>query len=371
MSIRGSLRVLCTAMREHQLGVAFGGTWSNDRLSVRRRGSMSGTAPILEIDGLSKSFGSRRGMNPFRRERTRVAAVDDVSLSVASGQTLAIVGESGSGKTTLARCVVRLLKPDAGIVRFEEVDLARAGRGDLQQIRTQLQMIYQDPYTSLNPQMTVGHAIGEPAKVFGASQGPLTNYVAELLDLVGLRPEIGRRYPRHLSGGQRQRVAIARALSVKPKLLIADEPVSALDVSIQAQIINLLMDLKASLGLTMVFIAHQLSVVQQVADTVAVMHLGRIVEVGPTKSVFDNPQHPYTAALLGSAPKILGLRSRKPRVADGHAVPLLPSGCRFAPRCQYKIDRCTTETPPLSDIAPMRTAACHVLPFARHAGRTT
>jgi len=326
------------------------------------------TNTFLEVDGLAKAFAVRdstvRRLQPGRKQRA--IAVDDVSFAVARREKLGIVGESGSGKTTLGRCLIRLVEPDAGTIRFDGSDVLAASRAELQQIRRRAQMVFQDPYSSLNPRFRVGEAIAEPARVHGRIDRHASRAHAErMLELVGLPATTVERYPRQLSGGQRQRVAIARALSAEPELLIADEPVSALDVSIQAQILNLLDDLVTSLGLTMIFIAHQLAVVRHISDRIAIMYLGRIVELGSAHDIFDSPQHPYTAGLLGAAPRPdPGQRRRKPAIAGDIPSPLrIPSGCRFRTRCKFAEERCATDDPALREVAPGHLTACHILPF--------
>jgi oligopeptide/dipeptide ABC transporter ATP-binding protein len=326
---------------------------------------MSGAPSLLSVQHLEKAFAARG--STFRRSQGRRAvAVDGVSLDVARGEKLGIVGESGSGKTTLARCLIRLIEPDAGRIDFDGTDVARASRSELQQIRRRMQMVFQDPYSSLNPRVRIGEAIAEPARVHGVIErrGDAA-HIERLLDLVGLPVTAADRYPRQLSGGQRQRVAIARALSVEPELLIADEPVSALDVSIQAQILNLLDDLVSSLGLTMVFIAHQLSVVRHVSDRVAIMYLGRVVEIAPAEDIFTRPQHPYTVGLLEAAPRPdPTARKRSPAIRGDIPSPFeIPSGCRFRTRCRFAEARCETDDPGLRTVAAGHQVACHILPF--------
>jgi oligopeptide/dipeptide ABC transporter ATP-binding protein len=323
---------------------------------------------LLVVEDLHKSFAVRSALldRVRMRPQLRAVAVDGVSLSVRREETLGIVGESGSGKTTLARCLVRLVEPDRGSVRFDDVDVMSANRATLQRVRRRMQMVFQDPYSSLNPRVKIGAAIAEPARVHGlVRREGAAEHVEHLLGLVGLPASAADRYPRQLSGGQRQRVAIARALSVNPEFLVADEPVSALDVSIQAQILNLLDDLLRSLNLTMIFIAHQLSVVRHISDRVAIMYLGRVVESGPTRTVFENPQHPYTAGLLEAAPRPdPSGRHRKPAVRGDIPSPLhIPSGCRFRTRCPFAEERCALEDPQLEQLAPGHEVACHVLPF--------
>jgi oligopeptide transport system ATP-binding protein len=327
---------------------------------------MNDARSILSIRDVEKSFAARG--STFRRSaKRRAIAVDGVSLEVARGEKLGIVGESGSGKTTLARCLIRLIEPDAGTIEFDGSDVTRAPRDELQRIRRRMQMVFQDPYSSLNPRVRIGEAIAEPARVHGLIERAAGRAHSErLLELVGLPPSAADRYPRQLSGGQRQRVAIARALSVEPQLLIADEPVSALDVSIQAQILNLLDDLVSSLSLTMVFIAHQLSVVRHVSDRVAIMYLGRVVEIAPAENIFVSPQHPYTVGLLEAAPRPdPTIRRRSPAIRGDIPSPFdIPSGCRFRTRCRFAEERCTTDDPSLRVVAPGHLVACHVLPFA-------
>jgi oligopeptide/dipeptide ABC transporter ATP-binding protein len=324
---------------------------------------------LLEVRSLVKRFELRR---PISRRLARtppptLTAVDEVSLALDRHRTLGIVGESGSGKTTLARCITRLVEPDAGSVVFDGTELTSLQGGDLRRMRRRIQTVFQDPYTSLNPRMTVGAAVAEPLRVHGlAGRDDAQAKVNELLDLVGLARPLARRFPRELSGGQRQRVAIARSLAPQPELLIADEAVSALDVSVQAQILNLLLDLTEHLGLTMIFISHQLSVIANVADEVAVMYLGRIVEQGPVDEVFANPQHPYTAALLAANPEPVPERRRGQAAIRGDIPsPLdIPSGCRFRTRCAYAEERCAETDPPAAAVGPGHVARCVVLPFA-------
>jgi oligopeptide transport system ATP-binding protein len=324
--------------------------------------------PLLEVTDVVKHFDLRRSLRSrlSRNPPPRLTAVDGVSFSLGRNQTLGIVGESGSGKTTLARCLTRLVEPDGGTIVFDGTDLSALERKELQQVRRRIQVVFQDPFTSLNPRMTIGAAIAEPLRVHGiASRQEAPARVAELFDLVGLPASVARRFPRELSGGQRQRVAIARSLAPQPELLIADEAVSALDVSIQAQILNLLVELTDRLGLTMIFISHQLSVIASVADTVAVMYLGRIVESGPVGLVFSDPQHPYTAALLAANPEpVPERRRREPAIRGDIPSPLeIPSGCRFRTRCTYVQERCAEVDPPAVQVAPGHSACCVVLPF--------
>jgi peptide/nickel transport system ATP-binding protein len=321
--------------------------------------------PLLEVRGLRKHFPIRRGF--LRRLTGYVRAVDDVSFALRKGETLALVGESGCGKTTTARCVLRALTPTAGEIRFrtaagEVVDVATLPKRRLRPLRREMQMIFQDPYSSLNPRKTLLDIVGEPLLVNGVgSRRERVERVAELLRLVGLRPEYLRRFPHAFSGGQRQRIGIARALALNPSLVVADEPVSALDVSVQAQILNLMLDLQAELGLAYLFVAHDLSVVKHVADRVAVMYVGRIVELAETEPLYATPRHPYTEALLSAVPTPdPRLRTRRIVLEGDVADPAHPpTGCYFHPRCPYAVAACREETPRLEAVAPGHAVACH------------
>ena len=319
------------------------------------------TEPLLEVDGLAKLYPIRRGL-VFSRETGAVRAVDGISFSLGRGETLALVGESGCGKSTTARLVLRLIEPSAGTVRFEGEDITGLGGAALRKLRRRMQIVFQDPFASLNPRMTVGDILEEPLLVHEiGDRASRRARVAELLSLVGLAPYQAARYPHEFSGGQRQRIGIARALAVEPALVVCDEPVSALDVSIQAQVVNLLKDLQARLGLSYLFIAHDLAVVKHVADRVAVMYLGRIVEIGTRAQVFGNPRHPYTRVLLAAIPRPDPHRARPVQVAGGD-VPSpanVPPGCRFHTRCAFVIDRCLADDPALHTIAPGHGVACH------------
>jgi oligopeptide/dipeptide ABC transporter ATP-binding protein len=319
---------------------------------------------ILEVEGLTKHYPIHAGF--LRKEVGRVRAAEDVSFALARGETLALVGESGCGKTTVSRCILRALKPTAGSIRFAAedgatIDLAPLSKRALRPWRRHIQMIFQDPYASLNPRMMVGDIIAEPMVVNGVPSPERSKRVAELLDLVGLPVVARTRFPHAFSGGQRQRIGIARALALNPQLIVADEPVSALDVSVQAQIINLLLDLQDRLGLSMLFVAHDLGVVRHVSDRVAVMYVGRLVEVAPTEALYDAPKHPYTKALLAAVPKA------DPEMRDLAAAPMgevadpanPPPGCAFNPRCPFAVDRCRTERPSLRDVGGGRMSACH------------
>lgn len=306
---------------------------------------------------------------PVGRGRSRLflKAVDGVDLETRSGETLAIVGESGCGKSTLARLLVRLETPTSGSIRFEGADLQKMGRPALLAFRRAVQLVFQDPYSSLNPRMRVGDLVGEPLEIHRlAPAGQRRARVGELLEHVGLPPEAAQRYPHEFSGGQRQRIGIARALAVGPRLIVADEPVSALDVSVQAQILNLLQDLQEELGLTYVFISHDLRVVEHVADRVAVMYLGRIVELAAAGLFFSSPLHPYSKALLDSVPAVADVREKRtvaPLQGEAPSPLIPPSGCPFHPRCRGAVEICRTERPLLSASPrnPGRLAACHLL----------
>jgi oligopeptide/dipeptide ABC transporter ATP-binding protein len=319
---------------------------------------------VLEIDRLHKHFPIRSGL--LQRETGRVRAVQDVSFAIRQGETLALVGESGCGKTTVARCILRAQRPTSGAIRFSPeagttIDLAPLSRPALRPLRRHMQMIFQDPYASLNPRMLVGDIVAEPLVVNGIGSARRQARVRELLDLVGLPASARTRFPHAFSGGQRQRIGIARALALDPRLVVADEPVSALDVSVQAQIINLLLDLQDRLGLSMLFVAHDLGVVRHVSDRVAVMYVGRIVEIAPTASLYARPRHPYTEALLAAVPKA------DPALRDSVTAPIgeiadpsnPPPGCAFHPRCPYAVERCRIELPVLQEIAPAHWSACH------------
>jgi peptide/nickel transport system ATP-binding protein len=320
---------------------------------------------LLEVKDLKKHFPIKRGF--LSRTVGHVKAVDGVSFYVREGETLGLVGESGSGKTTTGRMIVRAHDPTFGEVWFADRDMGRINiaslqRQQLKQLRRNVQMIFQDPYSSLNPRMTLLQILGEPLMLHNIARGKaLTTRVGELLEIVGLRPQYMNRYPHAFSGGQRQRIGIARALALHPQLVVCDEPVSALDVSVQAQILNLLQDLQKQFGLTYLFVAHDLSVVEHISDRVAVMYVGKLAESAPTPELFANPRHPYTEALLSAVPKPDPRARTEPMVLPGEVADPAnpPSGCYFHPRCRYKIDRCVSETPLLRELAPGHFASCH------------
>ena len=319
------------------------------------------TAPLLEVRDLAKHYPVRRGLVMSKTVGT-VRAVDGVSFAVATGETLALVGESGCGKSTTARLVLRLIEPTAGQVLFEGTDITTMTGAPLRKLRRRMQIVFQDPFASLNPRMTVGDILEEPLLVHGiGDKASRKARVEELLGLVGLAPYHAARYPHEFSGGQRQRIGIARALAVEPALIVCDEPVSALDVSIQAQVINLLKDLQSRLGLSYLFIAHDLAVVKHAADRVAVMYLGKIVEIAGKDELFAHPRHPYTRTLLSAIPRP-DPRRRAARQIPGGDVPSPmnpPDGCRFHTRCTFATDICRSQDPALRELAPGHQAACH------------
>jgi oligopeptide/dipeptide ABC transporter ATP-binding protein len=320
---------------------------------------------ILRVENLTKHFPLRAGV--FNRQYGAVQAVDDVSFTVKAGETVGLVGESGCGKSTTGRCIVRLLDPTDGRIYFKGHDLAQMSRRKMRSMRREIQIVFQDPYASLNPRISVNEIIAEPLRIYGRYRGNGNSgreRVKSLMKLVGLNPEHGNRFPHEFSGGQRQRIGIARALALDPQLLILDEPVSALDVSIQAQVINLLEDLQDRLGLAYLFIAHDLSVVRHLSDRVAVMYLGKIVEFGTRQEIFQNPTHPYTQALLSAVPitdpRRRGIEERIMLEGDVPSPSNPPSGCRFRTRCWKAEDLCATEVPELIDrFGHGHPSACH------------
>ncbi|HSH91886.1 MAG TPA: ABC transporter ATP-binding protein [Ramlibacter sp.] len=321
------------------------------------------TEPLLRVNNLVKHFPVKGGI--FSRQVDKVHAVDGVSFDIAAGETLGVVGESGCGKSTTGRCILRLIEPSSGEVWFEGRDVTAMGKDELRALARDMQIIFQDPYASLNPRMTVGSIIGEALTIhkLAKTQNEYRDRIAELLTLVGLSPDHMRRYPHEFSGGQRQRIGIARALAVNPKLVVCDEPVSALDVSVQAQVINLLEDLQEKLQLTYMFIAHDLSVVEHFSDRVAVMYLGKVAEISHAKDLYANPLHPYTEALLSAVP-IPDPQVRRKRIMLQGDVPSPirpPTGCRFHTRCPIaQFPLCSSEVPPLEEKRPGHWAACHL-----------
>jgi len=315
-------------------------------------GQGAAAAPLLTVDGLEKHYPVRGGV--LGRTIGQVRAVDGVSFSIRRGETMGLVGESGCGKSTLARTLLRLEDPTAGTVMFEGRDIAKASGKDLFQLRRDLQIIFQDPYSSLNPRMTVGEIVREPLLVHGVgSKSEQLRAVRDLLQLVGLTGDMLERYPHEFSGGQRQRIGIARALALEPKLVVADEPVSALDVSVQSQVLNLMVKLQRERGLTYIFVSHDLSVVEHVSDTLAIMYLGRVVEKGPVDAIYARPAHPYTRALLEAIPVPDPRRRHTSAPLGGEAPSPVspPPGCPFHPRCPFAIDACKASVPVLEPVA--------------------
>ncbi len=318
------------------------------------------TTNLVEVTNLKKWFPIRGGI--LSRVVANVKAVNDVSFAVKKGEVLGLVGESGSGKTTVGRTILRLIEPTEGTISFDGQDITHLPKNQLRTYRRKMQIIFQDPFASLNPRMTVGDIIAEPLVIHnleGSAQGR-SERVAELLQLVGLNPDHVRRYPHEFSGGQRQRIGIARALAVRPEFIVADEPVSALDVSIQAQVVNLLQDLKEQLGLTILFIAHDLAVVEYISDRVAVMYLGKIMELAPARDLYLKPRHPYTEALLSAIPTPDPTIKRERIVLQGDIPSPInpPSGCVFRTRCRYAIAECANTVPELKEVSPGHFKAC-------------
>lgn len=320
--------------------------------------------PLIRLEGVSKHFPIHKGF--FNKKVGEVKAVTDVDLTIYKGETLGLVGESGCGKSTLGRSILQLLRPTAGKVYLEDRELTGLSEKQLRPLRKDMQLVFQNPYSSLNPRMTIGETVSEPMQIHGLYKGAaLRRHTGELLDMVGLPKDAYDRYPHEFSGGQRQRVGIARALALNPKFIVADEPVSALDVSVQAQILNLLDDLKKEFDLTYLFIAHNLSVVEYISDRVAVMYLGRIVELAPARQLYDNPLHPYTQSLLSAIPvpdPTASHADRKLPEGDLPSPSNPPAGCRFHTRCPYVIDCCRTETPEGIEYLPGHIGYCHRIP---------
>jgi oligopeptide transport system ATP-binding protein len=330
-----------------------------------RRAGASAAEELLRVEDLKVHFPLRKGVL-IQRQVGSIKAVDGVSFALARGDTLGLVGESGCGKSTTGLAILRMLEATAGRIVFEGRDITHTGKVEMRPIRRRMQMVYQDPYGSLNPRMKVRDIVGEPLEVHGLA-GDAAAYaerVKELIAMVGLLPDMADRYPHEFSGGQRQRIGIARALALNPRLVICDEPVSALDVSIQAQVVNLFMELQERLSLTYLFIAHDLAVVRHVCDRIAVMYLGRIVEIARRDELYKSPLHPYTEALLAAIPVAdPEVEARRPRTIVTGEVPSAlkpPSGCRFHPRCPRAMDRCKTVDPPLIDLGAGRSVACHL-----------
>ncbi|GAA3118740.1 ABC transporter ATP-binding protein [Streptomyces echinatus] len=326
---------------------------------------MSNAQPLLDVSGLTKHFPIKGGF-PIKRTVGAVQAVDGLDFQVAEGEALGLVGESGCGKSTTGRLITRLLEPTGGKISYRGQDITHAGRRDLAPIRSEIQMIFQDPYASLNPRQTVGKIISGPMEINDINPaGGREARVRELLEIVGLNPEHYNRFPHEFSGGQRQRIGVARALALEPKLIVADEPVSALDVSIQAQVVNLLQKVQRELGIAFVFIAHDLAIVRHFSQRVAVMYLGKIVEIADREDLYDNPRHPYTRALLSAVPEATVDQEPRERIRLTGDVPSPinpPSGCRFRTRCWKATEKCATEAPPLVQVEgnkPGHLTACH------------
>lgn len=333
--------------------------------SSATRSNGSSADEILRVENLKVHFPVTKGI-VFQKQVASVKAVDGVSFTLKRGETLGLVGESGCGKSTTGLAVIRMLAATGGRILFEGDDITTFGRAQVKEFRRRVQMVYQDPYGSLNPRMKVSDIIGEPLEVHGLAKDRVAYRarIEELLAMVGLAPYMADRYPHEFSGGQRQRIGIARALALEPSLIVCDEPVSALDVSIQAQVVNVFMDIQRRLGLTFIFIAHDLAVVRHISDRIAVMYLGRIVEIATREELYKNPLHPYTIALLSAVPVAdVEVESKRARMIVKGEVPSAlnpPSGCRFHPRCPMAMDKCTTDVPALSDQGTGRVVACHL-----------
>jgi oligopeptide/dipeptide ABC transporter ATP-binding protein len=324
-------------------------------------GGNGATTPLLEVSDLKKHYPMRKGL--FSQTVGNVLAVDGISFTIHSGETLGLVGESGCGKSTAGKAILKLIDPTSGMVKVRGQRIDQLSRAEMRPYRRELQVVFQDPYSSLNPRMNVGDIVGEPLRNYGIAGGAeLARRVAQLFEKVGLRGEAMQRYPHEFSGGQRQRIGIARALALNPSLIVCDEPVSALDVSVQAQVINLLMDLQKEFGLSYLFVAHDLAVVEHISHRIAVMYLGKIVELTDKKSLFANPLHPYTEALLSAVP-LPDPEAKRDRIILKGDVPSPinpPAGCRFHTRCPYAFDRCRVEEPAMLEVRPGHQVACHL-----------
>ncbi len=323
--------------------------------------SPNGAPPLLEVTDLKKHYPVRKGL--FSQTVGQVLAVDGISFTIEAGETLGLVGESGCGKSTAGKAILKLIDPTSGTVKVRGERIDQLTRAEMRPYRRELQVVFQDPYSSLNPRMNVGDIVGEPLRNYQIADGAnLARRVAVLFEKVGLRGEAMQRYPHEFSGGQRQRIGIARALALNPSLIVCDEPVSALDVSVQAQVINLLMDLQSEFGLSYLFVAHDLAVVEHISHRIAVMYLGKIVELTDKKSLFANPLHPYTEALLSAVP-LPDPEAKRDRIILKGDVPSPinpPAGCRFHTRCPYAFDRCRTEEPAMREVRPDHQVACHL-----------